>query len=219
MKLISILAYNYTSIKMQGKCEFERPDYEYEDYDYDYIDDYVEDYDEYDNKYDFEVQCLNWCEEKAKLLSRAVGCYFASAEGFSRRFSKASVDSHTCVFIKTGVIVEKSANDSDIEEDQHVCWKFLKPFSQLVLSTFSVFKNQICQGSIFDGTFDEAVEICDGPGKDFCKGIHDKDCDGQIIKICTELEPADSSDSTRNGCTYVKKGIQRLTFNLRKIHT
>ena len=90
-----------------------------------------------------------------------------------------------------------------------------KPFSLAILSTTSTLKDQICTGSEFDGTLEEALEICYGAGKKYCQGVHDRNCDGQLIKICTDITPANSYDSETYGCTYIKTGIPILHSVLR----
>ena len=81
-----------------------------------------------------------------------------------------------------------------------------KPYTHLKPSNFSVSRDQICKGTEFDGTLEEAVDICYGHGHDFCKGIHDEHCDGQVIKLCVEIRPTNLSNSTLYGCTYLEAG-------------
>ena len=88
-----------------------------------------------------------------------------------------------------------------------------KPFSPTILSNVSTLKDKICTGALFDGTLKEALEICHGDGKKYCQGIHDRNCDGQVISICADITPANSSDSEIYGCTYIKIGNEiRLGF-------
>ena len=81
-------------------------------------------------------------------------------------------------------------------------------------STLSVAHDQICTGTDFAGTLKEAVDICYSPGQDLCEGILDKNCDGQIIRLCTtKPKPAKSSNSTLYGCSYIKKGMAIMYIN------
>ena len=87
-----------------------------------------------------------------------------------------------------------------------------KPFSTAVLSNVSTAKDKICRGLEFDGNLKEALKICHGDGKKYCEGVHDRNCDGQIISICADITPGNFSDSEIYGCTYIKTGRKILSF-------
>ena len=86
-----------------------------------------------------------------------------------------------------------------------------KPFSTAVLSNVSTLKDKICTGLEFDGNLEEALEICHGDGKKYCEGVHDRNCDGQIISICADITSANFSNSAIYGCTYIKTGRKILS--------
>ena len=68
--------------------------------------------------------------------------------------------------------------------------------------------NKTCQGETPAPDLDSALKLCDYT---VCEGIHDKDCNGENIVLCTKVLNVTEDDSKSSGCTYVKKGINTIS--------
>ena len=74
-----------------------------------------------------------------------------------------------------------------------------------------------CEDSKLWNRLKEAIIFCDNYESN-CKGIHDKFCNGTRIFTCGKLTPSEDLTSPRNGCTYVKKGKERMFATANAFH-
>ena len=70
-------------------------------------------------------------------------------------------------------------------------------------STYTEAKDKTCKpGQGGTTSLSLALQLCD---QFPCKGIYDKNCDGQSVVVCKEIKPL-AEDAPSAGCTYVKDG-------------
>ena len=95
---------------MKGPCAFDNSSHDHDSYEYD---DYY--FDSYDT--DGNLKCLEWCEEQAKLIDHAVGCYYIPT-------LYDYYGSDYCIFLKSGVIAEEKMSAHEDRNLTDICWKF-----------------------------------------------------------------------------------------------
>ena len=78
-------------------------------------------------------------------------------------------------------------------------------------STYTEAKDKTCTpGQGGKTTLKLALQACDA-GIFPCKGIYDKECNGEAVVVCKEIAPL-TEDSPSAGCTYVKDGKNRCFY-------
>ena len=75
--------------------------------------------------------------------------------------------------------------------------------------TYTEAKDKTCKpGQGGTTSLSVALQLCD---RFPCKGIYDKECNGEAVVVCKEIAPL-TEDSPSAGCTYVKDGNNRCFY-------
>ena len=74
-------------------------------------------------------------------------------------------------------------------------------------STYTEAEDKTCEhGKGKPTSLSVALQLCD---QFPCKGIYDKECNGESVVVCKEITPL-TDDAPSAGCTYVKDGNNHI---------